>query len=160
MNAGDLLHFGLLFHIIGFTLVGGSTVVSFTMYGQFWKQYAQDKSKGVAVILATSKVSVITTIGLLLLVVSGISMMLITRGAFGAQVWFRIKMIILLIIIINAVIFGRRNGIALNKLIFEDTNGKDKTSELTSAKARIRIFYISQLFLIVTILMLSVYKFN
>ena len=160
MNAGELLHFGLLFHIIGFTLVGGSTVVSLTMYGHFGKQYAQDKSKGVAVMLATSKVSVITTIGLLLLVVSGISMMLVTRGAFGGQIWFKMKMIMLLVIIINAVFFGRRNGIALKELISEDTSGKDKTSELASVKGRIRIFYLSQLLLIVTILLLSVYKFN
>ena len=109
MNSGQLLHFSLVFHIIGLTIVGGSTLVAFVVQNQFWKQYEQDTGKAIGVMVATAKVPRITMIGLLLLILSGMSMMIITQGAFGAQLWFKVKMIVLLIIIINAVIL-RRNS--------------------------------------------------
>lgn len=160
MNTGELLHLSLVLHIIGLTIVGGSNLVAFVMQGQFWKLYEQDKGKGAAVMIATSKVPRITILGLLLLILSGVAMMVITQGAFGGQVWFKIKMSVLLIIIFNAVIFGRRSGAALRDLIREDTNGKDMTPELRSMKRRIRAFYLIQLSLLVTIFVLSVFKFN
>ena len=159
MNAGQLLHFSLVFHIIGLTIVGGSTLVAFVVQNQFWKQYEQDTGKGIAVMVAAAKVPRITMIGLSLLILSGMSMMVITHGAFGAQLWFKVKMIVLLIIIINALIL-RNNGVMLKRLITEGTNGKEMNPELTSAKWRIRIFYLIQLSLIVTIFVLSVFKFN
>jgi uncharacterized membrane protein len=159
MNSGQLLHFSLVFHIIGMTIVGGSTLVAFVVQNQFWKQYKQDTGKGIAVMVAAAKVPRITMIGLSLLILSGMSMMAITHGAFGAQLWFKVKMIVLLIIIINALIL-RNNGVMLKRLITEGTNGKEMNPELTSAKWRIRIFYLIQLSLIVTIFVLSVFKFN
>jgi hypothetical protein len=160
MNSGQLLHFSLVFHIIGLTIVGGSTLVAFVVQNQFWKQYEQDAGKATGVMVATAKMPRITMIGLSLLILSGMSMMIITRGAFGAQLWFKVKMIVLLIIIINAVILRRNSGVMLNRLITKDTNGKQTNPELTSAKWRIRIFYLIQLSLIVTIFVLSVFKFN
>ena len=160
MNAGDLLHLSLVLHIIGLATVGGSNLVGFVMQGQFWKQYAQDKGKGVAIMSATSKVPVITMMGVLLLVLSGVSMMAITHGAFGEQFWFRVKMIVLVIIILNGFIFGRKYASTLTKLVKEDSNGKDMTPELQSTRNRIRIFYFIQLALLVTIFTLSVFKFN
>jgi uncharacterized membrane protein len=159
MNSGQLLHFSLVFHIIGMTIVGGSTLVAFVVQNQFWKQYEQDTGKGIAVMVAAAKVPRITMIGLSLLILSGMSMMAITHGAFGAQLWFKVKMIVLLIIIINALIL-RNNGVMLKKLITKGTNANEMNPELTSAKWRIRIFYLIQLSLIVTIFVLSIFKFN
>ena len=160
MNSGQLLHFSLVFHIIGLTIVGGSTLVAFVMQNHFWKQYEQDAGKAIGVMVANAKVPRITMIGLLLLILSGMSMMIITQGVFGAQLWFKIKMIVLLIIIINAVILSRNNGAMLKRLITKDINSKEMIPELTSAKLRIRIFYLIQLCLIVTIFVLSVFKLN
>jgi len=160
MNSGQLLHFSLVFHIMGLTIVGGSTLVAFVVQNQFWKQYEQDAGKAIGVMVANAKVPRITMIGLLLLILSGMSMMIITQGAFGAQLWFKVKMIVLLIIIINAVILGRKLRVVLKRLISEHTHGKETKPELTSAKWKIRIFYLIQLSLIVTIFVLSVFKFN
>ena len=104
---------------------------------------------------ATSKVARITMIGFLVLVLSGISMMVITRGVFGMQFWFRVKMIILLIIIILGVTLGRRDTSKLGKLMMEDNDGKDVAAKLRSTRSRIRIFYIVQLFLLTVIFVLS-----
>jgi uncharacterized membrane protein len=160
MDTGELLHLSLVLHIIGLTIVGGSNLIAFVMQAQFWKLYEQDKGKGAAVMIATSKVPRITMVGLLLLILSGVAMMVITQGAFGGQVWFKIKMSVLLIIIINALLFGRKSGATLRNLIIDDTNGKDMTPELRATKRRIRVFYLIQLSLLLIIFVLSVFKFN
>ena len=56
MNSGQLLHFSLVFHIIGLTIVGGSTLVAFVLQNQFWKQYEQDMGKSIAVMAVAAKV--------------------------------------------------------------------------------------------------------
>jgi len=160
MNAGQLLHLSLVIHIIGLATVGGSNLVAFVMQGQFWKQYALDKGKGVAIMSATSRIPMITMMGVLLLILSGVSMMAITHGVFGEQFWFRVKIAVLVVIIINGITFGRRSNATLKKLIIEDTNGNDMTSELESSRKQIRIFYFIQLSLLITIFVLSIFKFN
>lgn len=160
MTTGEILNLSLVLHIIGLATVGGSNLMAFVMQGQSWKQYAEDKTKGIAIMTATSKVARVTMVGFLLLILSGISMMVITKGAFGVQFWFRVKMIILLVIIILGAIFGRKAAARLNKLMLEDNNGKDVTYKLQSTRSRIRLIYIIQLFLLVTIFVLSVFKFN
>ena len=160
MNTGELLNLSLVLHIVGLATVGGSNLVAFVMQGQSWKQYAEDKGKGIAIMTATSKVARITMIGFLVLVLSGISMMVITQGVFGMQFWFRIKMIILLIIIILGVTLGRRDTSKLGKLMMEDNDGKDVAAKLRSTRSRVRIFYIVQLSLLMVIFVLSVFKFN
>jgi hypothetical protein len=58
------------------------------------------------------------------------------------------------------LIGGRRIGTMLKRIITEDTNGKEMKPEFTSAKWKMRIFYLIQLSLIVTIFVLSVFKFS
>ena len=160
MNSGQLLHFSLVFHIIGLTIVGGSTLVAFVVQNHFWKQYEQDAGKGMAVMVAAAKVPRIAMIGLALLILSGMSMMIITHGVFGAQLWFKAKMIVLLLIITNAVILSRNSRVMLKRLITKNIDSKEMIPELASAKWKIRIFYLIQLCLIVTIFVLSVFRFN
>ena len=134
--------------------------MAFVVQNQFWKQYEQDAGKAIGVMVANAKVPRITMIGLLLLILSGMSMMIITQGAFGAQLWFKVKMIVMLIIILNAVILSRNSGVMLKRLITKNTNDEETVPVLTAAKWKIRIFYLIQLSLIVTIFVLSVFKFN
>ena len=54
MNSGQLLHFSLVFHIIGLTIVGGSTLVAFVVQNQFWKQYEQDTGNATGLMVAAA----------------------------------------------------------------------------------------------------------
>lgn len=160
MTTLQLLNLSLVFHIVGLTAVAGSTLVSFVMQGQFWKQYQLDKEKGKAVLSAASPLPRIGGIGFLLLILSGVSMMFITHGVFGEQSWFRVKMAILVIIIINGLAFGRRNDRRVQKLVKEEENGQDTSINMMSIRTRMNIFYLIQLALFVTIFTLSVFKFT
>jgi uncharacterized membrane protein len=160
MSTLSLLNLSLLFHIIGLVLVAGSNFVAFILQGQFWQQYEQSSEKGIAVMKATSKLPAVTGIGFLIILLSGISMLAITHGAFAEQFWFRVKMAVLVCIIVNGLVFGRKNTNQLQKLVQENAEGKDTVSGLKSVRTRINIFYLIQLAFLITIFTLSVFKFS
>ena len=159
MTSLDLLHSALVLHIIGLTMVVGATLSDYVAFKQFWKQYRQDKQKGVAVLQALSRFPRIIGIGFVIIILTGVTMMAIMHGAFGTQLWFRIKMIIVLLVIGGGLLVGRRNGIRLRTLVATDSAGTDQTQELYKVKSRIGSFHIVQLLLFVLIFILSVFRF-
>jgi len=107
-----------------------------------------------------SKFQVLPRIGGLLLIISGIGMMAITHGAFGEQIWFRIKFGLVIIIIINALALGRRQVMKLKKLLSQETSGENVDAKLLKVKTNINWFHISQITFFIIIFVLSVFKFN
>jgi len=160
MAALAIYHIALVTHIIGLTILAGTTLVDYIITKQFWKQYAKDKSKGFIISELMSKFQVLPRIGGLLLIISGIGMMAITHGAFGEQIWFRIKFGLVIIIIINALALGRRQVMKLKKLLSQETSGENVDAKLLKVKTNINWFHISQITFFIIIFVLSVFKFN
>lgn len=153
-------HIALVMHIIGLAMMAGTTLADYVITKQFWKQYATDKSKGIAINQAMSKFVLLFGIGILLLIISGISMMAITRGAFGEQLWFRIKFALVIIVILNGVVVGRRQGIKLRNLLPQAIAGENIDSRLLTVRSNINWFQLSQMALFIIIFVLSAFKFN
>ncbi len=95
-----LYQIALVNHIIGLTLLAGTTLVDYILTRHFWKQYFQNPFQAIAINDATSKFQILFGIGIILLILSGITMMGITHGAFGEQIWFQIKFGLVILIII------------------------------------------------------------
>jgi hypothetical protein len=87
-------------------------------------------------------------------------MMYITNGAFGEQTWFRIKFALILIIVINALAVGRRQGSKLKKWLSLNTTGESQDAELRVLKRGMNGFLLAQMFFFLAIFTLSVFKFN
>src|SRR5882724_9469775 len=126
-----LYQISLVTHIIGLAIMGGSTVAGYVITKQFWNQHAVDKSKAMAIHEAGSKFSMLFGIGLILLILSGVSMMAITHGAFGEQIWFRIKFGLIIAIILNGLAIGRRQGVKLTKVLSEEISGRHSEAALS-----------------------------
>jgi hypothetical protein len=134
--------------------------VSYVLTKQFWNLYTQDKSKAIALNAAGSKFPMLFGIGILLLIVSGVTMMAIMKGAFGEQLWFRIKFGLIIAIIINGVAVGRRQGLRLTKILSEEIAGTNSDGKLLRVKSNLRWFHFSQMLFFLIIFTLSVFKFN
>jgi hypothetical protein len=158
MNTGNFLQSILVLHLIGLTIMAGTTVVDFTTFKTFWKQFYEDKEKSMGLLMATSKFSRLTGIGAALLVVTGISMMALTNGIFGEQLWFRIKIGIVVALMLNGLLFGRRQGIKLRKTLSADT--AYLTEQVNRIRVNLNIFFTLQFILFFFIVFLSVFKFN
>ena len=160
MTTLDLYHLALVGHIVGLTMAAGTTLVDYVILKQFWKQLAIDRPKGVAILNATSRFPLLFGIGFLLLIISGVTLMAITHGAFGEQSWFRIKMALVVILVINGVAVGRRQGTKLRKILSGEKPGGDVEERLLKLRKNINWFQTCQLALFLAIFILGVFKFN
>lgn len=156
MTAHTIYYTALVTHIVGITMMAGTTLADYIIFKQFWKQYALDRQGGIAVNAAISRFPAVFGIGFLLLIISGVTMMYLTHGAFGEQTWFRIKFSLIILIVINGLVFGRRQGINLRRHLMSGIPDEN----IARIKANLNIFHISQMVIFITIFTLSVFKFN
>jgi hypothetical protein len=159
METQTIYHIALVTHITGITMVAGTVLVDYMISKQFWKLFEIEKQKGVTILEATSKLPILFGVGFLFLIISGVYMMYVTHGAFGEQIWFRIKFGLIILIIINGLAIGRRLGIKLRENLSGETTGKVEMA-LFKIKGNLSLFHISQLMMFIIIFVLSVFKFN
>ena len=158
MSSLYLLQSFLLLHLIGFMLFAGSTVADFVAFRQFWKQYESDKTKAAAILQGMSKFPAVIRIGIITIVLTGVGMMAVTHGAFGEQLWFRIKFGLVVVVILNGVLVGRRQGVQLRKIAEENT--PEAVEKAQKIRGNVSLFHTIQFTLFFVIVLLSVFKFN
>ena len=149
-----LFNTSLWLHIIGISLMAGVTVADFVLTRKFWALYAHNPQEGILVRKITNRLPVLIIAGTLLILLSGVGMMIATHGVFDSFLWFRIKMGMVLLVILNAIIFGRRQQTRLNKLLLQET------PSLSGIRKNLNTFHITQLVLFAIIYLLSTFKFN
>lgn len=158
MNTSIFLPVLLVLHLTGLTIMAGTTIVDFTIFKTFWKHFDDDTEKSKGILAGTSKSSRLIGIGAALLVITGVGMMALTQGVFGEQLWFRIKIGIVLILMLNGIFFGRRQGEKLRMIINKDS--AYLREQVDQIKANLKIFFTVQLVLFFSIVFLSVFKFS
>jgi hypothetical protein len=148
----------LTLHIAGFTLFAGITLADFAAFRRFWKVWDRDPAEAVLTRQITAAFPPLIRLGAIVLILAGFGMMVLVHGVFGHQTWFRIKMGLVLLIIVNGVLGGRLQGIQLKRLL----DGVASTATVSPAllRGRIRLFHIVQLLLLLGIFMLCAFRFN
>jgi uncharacterized membrane protein SirB2 len=160
MNSLTLLNIALVFHLVGLVSIAGATLLDLITTGQFWKKYSINKHDALAMRELSRVFPIVARAGGALLVLSGIAMMTVMHGAYGSQTWMRIKIGLVVLIIVNMTVFGRRNATRLSGLLDDERNGTDRTTELEKVRSSTRMFHLSQVLFLLTIFTLSVFKFN
>ncbi|MGN8069368.1 hypothetical protein [Mucilaginibacter sp. 22184] len=158
MNLQILLQTLLVLHLSGLVMMAGTTVVDYSVFKTFWKQIDQGNSNPAGLMESTSNSSRLIGIGAALLVLTGIGMMAITHGVFGEQLWFRIKFGLVIILILNGILTGRRQGTKLRNAVAN--SGAILIAEAFVLRERLNRFFLLQLCLFLLIVFLSVFKFN
>ena len=144
----------LTLHIVGFTLFAGITFADFMAFRRFWKVWDEDPARALLTREITSAFPPVMRFSGIALVLAGVSMLLLVRGVFSEQLWFRIKMVLVFCLIVNGIFAGRLQRLQLKKLL----EGKPGTPALL--RARIRLFHVLQLALIGGIFLLTAFRFN
>lgn len=148
----NLYLFSLLAHITGLTLMAGTTLTGFLINRRFWKFYSTDKAKALTLMELGARFPRVIGIGVGLLLLSGFYMVFLTKGVYGGQLWFRIKIALVLLVIINGFIAKALDKRMKDMMATEGSIG--------SLQRNVTVFYLVQLFLFLVIFMLGVFKFN
>ena len=152
-----ILQVCLVLHITGIVLLGGTTLLNFIISKQCWNCVGTDRNKAIVINSTTLNFGRITAIGGVVTILSGIAMVFIFHGIVASQLWFRVKMILLLMIILNALLFARPQNTRLKNLL---SDGSSTNNDLYPLKSKMDIYYAIQLTLFFTIFILSVFRFN
>jgi hypothetical protein len=148
----------LVTHIVGLTIMAGTTFIDFITFNHFLKTYWKNEAQGLVIENLMNKLQRFMGIGMLVIILSGVGMMAYLHQVWGKQLWFQIKMGMLLLIIINGLGFRRILGSKLRKYLTENSSGG--TEQLYKIKHRMMIVHILQMSFFVVIFFLSVFKFN
>jgi hypothetical protein len=159
METQTIYHLALVTHIIAITMIAGTTLIDYVIFKQFSKQMNSDRQKGITIIEALSKLPMLFGIGFILIIISGVYMMYVTNGAFGEQTWFRIKFALILLIVINGLAVGRRQGVKLRNTL-SGAGDVNIEENILKVSANLSLFHLSQMTMLVIIFVLSVFKFN
>jgi uncharacterized membrane protein len=154
-----LLKLALTLHIIGLTIAGGISIANYLSYRRFWREYVFNKSKAFAVLEGIMKYPRIIAIGLILSVISGITMMNLAFSAFMYEAWFHVKLSLIIIVILNTVLIYRFTKRIRKNLISKDDEIilQQKVGML---RKKVQISVLFQLALFFLIFVIAVFRFN
>ena len=153
MNTMILLNIFLIAHLSGLALMAGTTVADTVTFNMFSKSFRKHGAPSLTLLTLMDKLSALLGIGAALLIISGTGMMIITHGAFAHQIWFKIKLVLILTLILNGFLVGARQKSKLKKHL-------DTRVQAASAMVNIKLFFLVQLAIFLTIILLSIFKFN
>ncbi|MEH6305896.1 hypothetical protein RYH73_09605 [Olivibacter sp. CPCC 100613] len=154
-----LYNSALVLHIIGITVMAGTTFIDFITTQAFYRLYSSNRSESFVLENYLQKLQRFLGIGMLLLLISGITMMVKLHELWGAQLWFRIKMVLLLIIIFNGLGLRRRLGNELRRWMTDNTSVATK-EQRPRAIRNLTWVQVIQLILFLVVFVLSAFKFN
>ncbi len=150
----------LVAHVAGITIMAGTTFMDYITFKQFWKLYRTDEVRGIVVENILYKLQRFLGIGMAVILSSGVLMMAYLHQVWGEQIWFRIKMVILLLIIINGLGVRRSLGNKLRKLLAQGPSFKGFEKKLSGIRTNFSVVYALQMMFFLIIFVLSVFKFN
>ena len=169
MNFQTLLNLYLVLHITGFTLLAGSEFADLSISARLGKYLSTDMRRALILLEASTSLAPLIAIGGILLILTGTGMAIELKGAVTQALWFRIKMPLVLLVILNGTVMARPNGLRLRQLLLDATAGNDggqiservaqSDDSIGQLRNRRRAIYLFQLLLIVTIFVLSIFKF-
>nr|WP_068891762.1 DUF2214 family protein [Pedobacter panaciterrae] len=146
----------LVTHVVGITIMAGTTFIDFVTFRAFYSVFKTDRDKSLVLKNYLYKLQRFLGIGMLLILASGIMMMVKLHEVWGAQLWFRIKMVVLLLIVINGLGLRRMVGSKLKSFLANQAIAK----EMDGTIRNFTIVQVIQMLLFLLIYVLSVFKFN
>ena len=152
-----LFNIFLILHITGIVIIAGTTLTTYFIAKQFWKFIQTNKPRAVIINSTNLFFGKLTAIGGMLTILSGIIMVIVLHGALVSQIWFRVKMILVVMIILNASVFARVQNKKLEKLLAVNIN---TIHQLNPIKSKMNLYYVIQCILLIAIFVLSVFRFK
>ena len=119
MNTQIFFQVLLILHLTGLTLMAGTTGTDYIVFRMFLKLFDKEKERSLNLLDLKKKLSILLAIGAALLLLSGTGLFIITDGLFIHQIWFKIKLFLVLALILNGFLVGTRQELKLKKGISE-----------------------------------------
>ena len=175
----------LVLHVIGLVMMAGGVLADFSLRTRFNKYLLTDRVRALTLLEGSAALLPLIGGGALLLILSGTAMVIQLKSAVTQMVWFRVKMPLVILLVLNGAVPARRLGTQLFRLLSAgtgaggssggfagaggssgrsagtggDTSRDGDTSRIVAVRSRLRLVYVVQLILFLSIFVLSIFKF-
>ncbi|MDO6430775.1 hypothetical protein Q4E93_09255 [Flavitalea sp. BT771] len=156
MTSQTLLQLLLVLHLVGFSTMAGTVLADFSINRRLNKYLLSDKSKALSILEGTALFPALIGIGVALLISTGIGMVIVLKGAVTGMLWFRVKMILVVLVMINGAGIMRKNGANLKLLLSENTGNNN--GRILALKSRMTVAHSIQMILFLSIFILSIFR--
>jgi hypothetical protein len=147
----------LVLHVIGLVMMAGAVLADFSLRSRFNTLLLTDKTHALTLLEGSAALLPLIGGGALLLILSGTAMVIQLKSAVTQMVWFRVKMPLVILLVLNGSVLAHRFGLRLHRLLSVETDGN--MSRISTLQSRLRLVYVLQLFLFLSIFVLSIFKF-
>ena len=144
----------LILHLTAFALFTGTLIANLINSNQLWQYGEKDLTITKAIFQTTDKYNRIMAACLGIALIMGILMMTQMHKVYGAQLWLRVKIILVLTIVVIRVLYSRN----LNR--FKKRLAGETTISISDVKKKFSLFQLVQIVLVAGIIILSVCRFN
>jgi uncharacterized membrane protein len=145
----------LALHLSGIVLMAGTTIVDYYTFKFFCRLTNEGNSKALGLLPIMSKYGSLVRTGAGIIIITGIAMLLLSKGLWQ-QPWFKIKIVLAILLLLNGMLFGKKLGLKFRSLFNE--NGTSILQDASAIKSNLNFFYILQLSLFFAIIVVSVVK--
>ncbi|MGO4288800.1 hypothetical protein [Chitinophaga sp. RAB17] len=146
----------LAFHIIGLVIMAGTTTIDYLTFKTFWKLVDQGDHKSLGLLPLMARYGAFVRAGAVIMLLTGITMLTLVNGTWWDQLWFRIKMILVMLLITNGMFVGSKLGHKLRTIINENANSF--IPQTIGVRDSLQWFYLIQLILFFLIILVSVVR--
>ncbi len=161
METYVIIKTGLVLHLAGITLMVGITIANMAAHQQLWKLLIGEKEKALMTLRATARYPMLQMTGAILIILGGIVMMIGYHGVIMQSLWFKIKLVLIALIILNQLFIGMPMAKKLRKIFFVyQTENVTDLSGIASIKKRLLTFNRLQLVFFLLIFILSSFRFS
>jgi len=138
--------------------MAGTSFIDYFTFRLFWKFADQGDNRSLGLLPLMSRFGEFVRIGGVTIIVTGLLMLLLVKGVWWEQSWFKIKMALVAMVVLNGVLFGNKLGTKFREVVAN--NGADLIRQTADLRTQLNRFYILQLSLFFVIVLVSVFKFS
>jgi len=146
----------LALHLAGLVIMAGATVMDYVTFKTFWNFADHGDIRAPGLLPLMNKYGEIVRAGAAILLLTGIGMWVITGGALWQQLWFKVKMALVVLLVLHGMFIGNKQGHRLREMIV--INAPDFIQHTMGIRGTLNRFYIIQLALFFIIILVSTIK--
>ena len=151
-----LHHIGLFFHIAAIIVVAGGSVGSMLAEAQLWAKLNSSSGDEKAVLPILMNAPKLIIAGVIVFLLSGLTMLYAVNWAYLSQPWFIAKLLLFISLPVRGAVIGKST---IMHIAAELNKPHPDRSILLRLKAKMQRFHIIQFIIVAVIVILVIFKF-
>ena len=153
-----LIRILLALHITGLVVMAGTTMIDYLTFRTFWKLADQSDSRTLGMIPLMAKFGAYIRAGGAIILLTGITMLVLEKSVWVNQTWFKLKMVLVFLLLVNGLFVGNTQGEKFREAV--SMHASDFVNHTVSIRQSLGWFYPIQLLLFFLIILISMIRFD